>query len=177
MSNPRKKLDVTLDSERGGPGKDRNRPGRNEMENRIMKEHSVILVLAFLLLAGCSTVKVESKRYPGVPLYAPIGHEIVEILRSEPDRSYQKLGEIHLQAEKKPSPREILRKFQEAAAKMGADAVILVADKPGLTGGPVASPKWWKPGPDARSDRIIIGVAIWFSEPQGKILRPRPPAK
>ncbi|MGA2958925.1 MAG: hypothetical protein ABSF48_24805 [Thermodesulfobacteriota bacterium] len=147
------------------------------MESRVMKEHSVILILAFLLLAGCSTVTVESKLYPGVPVYAPIDLEGIEILLSEPDRPYQKFGEIYLQPNGNPSPREILKKFKKAAAKMGADAVILVADKYALTGGPVAGPEWWNPGLSGRSDRIIIGVAIWFPEPQGKILRPRSPAK
>ena len=141
------------------------------MDNRIMKEHSVILILAFLLLAGCSTVMVESKRYPEGPVYVPTDLEGIEILRSEPDHPYQKLGEIYLQPNGNPSPREILKKFKKAAAKMGADAVILVVDKSGLTGGPVASPEWWNPKLSGRSDQIIIGVAIWVPQPQGKILK------
>ena len=141
------------------------------MENRIMKERSVILILAFLFLAGCSTVTVESERYPGVPVYEPTDLEGIEILRSEPNRPYQKLGEIYLQPNGNPSQREILKKFKKAAAKMGADAVILVADKSGLTVGPVASPEWWNPELSARSDRILIGVAIWFPEPEGKIIK------
>ena len=141
------------------------------MENRIIKKQSVIPILAFLLLASCSTITVESKRYPEVPVYAQIDLEGIEILRSEPKRPYQKLGEIYLQPNGNPSPKEILKKFKKAAAKMGADAVILVADKFALTGGQVADPEWWNPKLSGRSDRIIIGVAIWFSENQGKILK------
>jgi hypothetical protein len=35
----------------------------------------------------------------------------------------------------------------------------------------MANLEWWKPEPTGRSDPIIIGLAIWFPEPQGKILK------
>jgi hypothetical protein len=136
----------------------------NERENRIMKHRSVILVLALLLLAGCSTGKVESKLYPGVPLYAPINPKNVEILRSAPSRPYQQMGEIHIQPHDNPSQKEIFKKFKKAAAKMGADAVILVADKSMLTGGPVADPKWWNGELNPGSDKNIVGIAIWYAK-------------
>ena len=47
---------------------------------------------------------------------------------------------------------------------MGADAVVIVADKSMLTGGPVADPKWWKGELNPGSDKDIVGVAIWYSK-------------
>jgi hypothetical protein len=141
------------------------------------KDHPAILVLALLLVAGCSTAVVESKLYPGVPVYEPTSSDRVQILRSDPDHPYQKLGEIYLQPKGNPSQKEILDKFRKAAAKMGADAVILVADRAALTGGPVAGPQWWNRELSPGSDKIIVGVAIWFSEGMGEILKFPSPAK
>jgi hypothetical protein len=140
-------------------------------------DHPAILFLAFLLVAGCSTAIVESKLYPGVPVYEPTNSDRVEILRSEPDRPYQKLGEIYLQPKGNPSQKEILKKLRKAAAKMGADAVILVADKGALTGGPVAGPRWWNRELSPGFDKIIVGVAIWYSEGMGEILKSPSPSK
>jgi len=141
------------------------------MENRIIKQHWAVLVLALLLLSGCSGVKVESKLYPGVPVYVPVNAGSVEILRSFPLRPYQRMGEIRIQPQGTPSQKEILKKFKKAAAKMGADAVVLVADKSMLLGGPVAGPEWVNGELSTGSDRIVVGVAIWLPEPQGKILK------
>ena len=130
-----------------------------------------MLVLVLLLLPACSGIKVESKLYPGVPTYLPISPESVEILRSPPLGPYQRMGEIHIQPQGTPSQKEILKKFKKAAAKMGADAVVLVADKSMLVGGPVAGPEWWNAELSPGSDRIIVGIAIWLPQPQGKILK------
>jgi len=141
------------------------------MENRNIKQHWAILVLTLLFLPGCSGVKVESKIYPGVPVYVPVSPESVEILRSPPLGPCLQLGEIRIQPQETPSQKEIWKKFKKAAAKMGANAVVLVADKSRLVGGPVAAPGWWNGELGTGSDRIIVGVAIWVSAPQGKILK------
>ena len=119
---------------------------------------------AFILLSGCSHVTVETKRNPDTGVYAPVPYKSVAILRSPPQEKYQAIGEIHIQpkANEKPSPGEILKEFRKAAAKIGADAVVLVADPAGLTGGPVAGSEWWKGG-SGRGDRhTVVGVAIWY---------------
>ena len=125
----------------------------------------IVIILAFLFLAGCSTVNVETKRYPEAGIYAPMPYQSVVILRTPPNDRYQRLGEIHIQPQDHPSQAEILKQFKKAAAKIGADAVVLVADPAVLTGGPVAGAEWWNrelaPGPG----RTIVGVAIWYPRP------------
>ncbi len=124
-----------------------------------------IPVLAFLLLAGCSTVTVETRGYPGAPTYAPVPHKAVVILRDPPDQKYQRLGEIQVKPQPNSSAKEIFKSFQKAAAKIGADAVVLVADPAKKTGGAVAGPGFWKRDPASDLGDAIVGVAIWFPRP------------
>ena len=88
------------------------------------------LPLIFLsLLAGCSMVTVESQRYLGVPTYASTDPSTVEILQTVPTRPNVRLGEISLEPQGKPPVSEIEEKLRTAAAKMGANAAVIVADK------------------------------------------------
>jgi hypothetical protein len=52
-------------------------------------------------------------------------------------------------------------KFGQAAAKMGADAVVIVADRTMLMGG-VAMGPWWGRQLDPVYGRVIVGVAIRY---------------
>ncbi len=124
----------------------------------------VVLLCAWLILTGCM-VKVEAKRYPDAGLYAPVAYQSVAILRSPPSRSYEALGEIHLQSNSDLSQKTIFKKLKKAAAKIGADAVVLVADPAGRTGGSVATLKEWRGDLKGVDARTIVGVAIWFPRP------------
>ncbi len=124
----------------------------------------LVLLSALLILSGCMA-KVETKRYPEAGIDAPVAYKSVAILRSPPSRAYQALGEIHLQSKDAPSQKAIFKKLKKAAAKMGADAVVLVADPAGLTQGPVANLAEWKGGLETAGARTIIGVAIWYPRP------------
>lgn len=125
----------------------------------------LVFLCALLILSGCSMAKVEGKRYPDAGIYAPVAYKSVAILRSSPSRSYQALGEIHLLSNSDLSQKTIFKKLKKAAAKMGADAVVLVADPAGLTGGPVAALQEWKGSSKPVDARAIVGVAIWFPRP------------
>lgn len=124
----------------------------------------LVFLCALLILSGCMA-KVETRRYPDAGLYAPVAYQSVAVLRSPPSRSYQALGEIHLQSDSDLSQKTIFKKLKKAAAKMGADAVVLVADPAGLTGGPVAALQEWKGSSKPVDPRTIVGVAIWFPRP------------
>ena len=118
---------------------------------------------ALCLGAGCSKVTVQTKHYPESAVYAPMPAKTVAILPSPPKEKFQSLGEIHIRPKpnENPSPSEVLRKLKKAAAKMGADAVVIAADPAKLTGEPTAPPDWWK-GETGRDGRTVVGVAIWY---------------
>lgn len=120
-----------------------------------------VIVLSFL--AGCSMVTVESQRYLGVPTYAPTNPAQVEILRTEPTRPHVRLGEISLEPQDHPSVAEIEEKLRTAAAKMGADAAVIVADKTQIIGAWVTGP-WFAREADPIYGRVIIAVAIRYKQ-------------
>lgn len=120
-----------------------------------------VIVLSFL--AGCSMVTVESQRYLGVPTYAPTNPAQVEVLRTEPTRPHVRLGEISLEPQDHPSVAEIEEKLRTAAAKMGADAAVIVADKTQIIGAWVTGP-WFAREADPIYGRVIIAVAIRYKQ-------------
>ena len=130
----------------------------------ILRVTTLILALC-LFLAGCSKVKVETRIYPEAGVYAAMPYESVLILRSPPATRFLRLGEIYIQPQGEPSQKEILKKFRKAAGKIGADAVVVVADPAKLTGIPMAAPGWWNRELPPGSGSTIVGVAIWFPAP------------
>jgi hypothetical protein len=87
----------------------------------------------------------------------------VQILRAEPARPHVKLGEITVDAfsSPPPTPPEVDGMLRTAAAKLGADAAVVVVDttQPGL---PVASGTWWGRTPMNRTAREVIAVAVKY---------------
>ncbi len=123
----------------------------------------MILALVFLsLLAGCGMVNVDVRGYDGAPRYAEVDPAGVEILRAPPQGPHERLGDIYIEPKGTPSKIQIFIRLKLAASRMGADAVVLVADKAKLTEGPVADPQWWNRQLPEGSDRTIVGVAIWY---------------
>jgi hypothetical protein len=94
---------------------------------------------SLLALAGC--VSTSFHPAPGFearqdPLISP---DSVLVLRSAPDRPYVTLGEIEAWISGFPSNATAVRRTREAAAAVGADAIIrrgghLFADEPGNEG-------------------------------------------
>ena len=123
----------------------------------------VFLPVIFLsCLAGCSMVTVESQRYLGVPTYAPTDPAKVEILQVAPTRPHVRLGEISLEPQDHPPISEVEDKLRTAAAKMGADAAVIVADKTQIIGAWVTGP-WFAREADPIYGRVIIAVAIRYT--------------
>jgi hypothetical protein len=93
----------------------------------LMKRNSAatlaLVFFAFVLLS-CASVSTETSLLQGAPHLAPTDPASVQILRSEPGRPYERLGEVSLRASGAPGAPEIEEKLQQAAARMGADAII-----------------------------------------------------
>ena len=90
-----------------------------------------------LLLAGCNTVSLNSTAYLGTPNFPPTDPASVEILQTAPTRPHIRLGEITAEPSGNPTKQEIEKKLQVAAAKMGANAVVVVSDRTQIMGGVV----------------------------------------
>src|SRR5262245_41403126 len=89
------------------------------------------------VLAACATVDATSTRYVGVPSFPATDAAKVQILRAEPARAVDRIGEIAVDASTDPAPpvEDIEKRLREEAAKLGASAVQVVSDRIGPYGG------------------------------------------
>ena len=121
--------------------------------------------VALVALTGCNTVSTSVKQDIGGPTYAPTDPAQVQILRTQPTRPHVRLGEVTVQPSSDSVPvTEIEAALQKAAAKMGADAAVVVYDKTQTTGAYVTGP-WWGRQVQTVQGRVIIAVAIHYTGP------------
>ena len=119
-------------------------------------------VVALVVLTGCNTVSTSIKQDIGGPTYPPSDPAQVQILRTAPTRPHVRLGEVTVQPSSDSVPvTEIEAALQKAAAKMGADAAVVVYDKTQTTGAYVTGP-WWGRQVQTIQGRVIIAVAIKY---------------
>jgi hypothetical protein len=117
---------------------------------------------ALFVGAGCSTVSTTSSRYPGSPTFPPSDPAKVEVVRAEPVRPHVRLGEI------KPAPfspsvdaKTIETALRKQAAKLGADAVVVVSDRVQGPEAPFVG-GWRTRSAEAVPLREIVAVAIKY---------------
>ena len=122
-----------------------------------------VLALA-MLLTGCSFVSTRLQPYVGGPRFPPTDPTRVEILRAEPTRAHVRLGEIFAEPSGQPTVAQYEQALREAAAKMGADAVVVVYDQMQVLGTVVSGP-WWAPSASPIVGRVVVGLAIRYSGP------------
>jgi len=89
----------------------------------------------------------------------------VQILRTEPKAPHDRLGEVVVDASTDPPPSvvEIEQKMCQAAAKMGANAVVIVLDRVQPVAAYVTGPYWGR-SIESVSGRKVIGIAIRFRQ-------------
>jgi hypothetical protein len=123
----------------------------------------VVLIAFAMLLAACATVDVTTTQYLGAPRYQPTEPTAVQILRTEPTVPHDRLGEIMVDASTEPAPpiTEVEQKVCKAAAKLGADAVVVVYDRVQPVAAYVSGP-WWGRSVDTVSGRKLVAVAIRY---------------
>jgi hypothetical protein len=115
------------------------------------------------LATGCNTVWVKSKQYLGVANYPPTDPASIQILQAQPTAANVKLGEITLQPQGNSAKATIEQKLRLAASKMGANAVVIVADQTMVFGTTVMGP-WWSQTTSPDVGRVIVGVAIRYTQ-------------
>lgn len=121
-------------------------------------------VVAALLLAGCSFVSTRVQPYIGGPAYPPSDPAKVVILRGEPGRPHERLGEVFAQPSGDPTIQQYEQALREGGAKMGADAVVVVYDRMQVVGTMVTGP-WWAPEASPIVGRVVVGLAIRYTGP------------
>ena len=127
-----------------------------------MRQFSLIAlaVMLCLLTAGC--MSVQTSQPLGTPIYKATDPSSISILRTPPERQNTRLGRITIEPTSSSTTRQIEEKFQQEAAKWGANAVVIVADQTELMGVVVSGP-WWGEDVSPDLDRVIVGVAIRYN--------------
>jgi len=83
---------------------------------------------ALFLLAGCDTVYTTHTKIGG-PEFPPSDPAKVEILREEPTQPHVRLGDVRAEpSSEEVDAKEIEEALREEAAKIGADAAVVVYD-------------------------------------------------
>jgi len=125
---------------------------------------STLVAVATLLFAtGCNTVSISSNQYIGGPQFAPSNPADIQILREMPTRPHVRLGEVRAEpSSESVGVPKIEQALREAAAKMGADAVVIVYDRTQVTGAMVTGP-WYGRTIQETTGLVIIGVAIKYT--------------
>jgi hypothetical protein len=129
--------------------------------NRILR--GLLLATSLGALAACTSIDVKSTPYPAAAKYAPSDPDKIEILRSEPSRDHEKIGEIQIDASTDPAPPliDLGDTLRKEAAKIGADAVIVMQYREVS----VPDPKAGNPPPPSAPTVIIhrgMAVAIKY---------------
>ncbi|HOW84377.1 MAG TPA: hypothetical protein P5119_03375 [Candidatus Aminicenantes bacterium] len=120
-----------------------------------------ISILALTLLAAGTVACYHpygSRLYPDRPRFRPSDPAAVELIRREPRRDHIQLGEVWIRPTWRMDRFFVEGVLREKAAAMGADALVIVADR-FFREGVVFS--YWH-GPRTVYERQIVGVAIRF---------------
>ncbi|HTR42421.1 MAG TPA: hypothetical protein VMH87_12465 [Pseudomonadales bacterium] len=126
---------------------------------------SLVLLTAtvvLIALTGCNTVSTSTTKYLGSPAVPITDADQVQVLHQWPNEAYDSLGEITaVPSNGSVKEEKIDRKLQKTGAKMGADAVVIVSDRAGMTGDRISGPFYDR---NLKPDEgpVIIGVAIRF---------------
>jgi hypothetical protein len=123
------------------------------------KRLAIILLAVFAAATAVSCYRPYGYRlYPETPRFAPTDPARVDLLRREPRRDHIRLGEVWIRPGPAAGRYEVEGLLREKAALMGADALVIVADRFFRDG--VVYSYWHGPRPVYR--RQIVGVAIRY---------------
>jgi len=125
-----------------------------------MKTKSLAIALLAVLLAGtvgCYQT-YGARYYPHMRNFPPTSPAQVVLLRSEPRRAHIALGEVWIRPRYYMDRYQVESMLKEKAARMGADAVVIVRDKYYREG---VVYNYWR-GSRAVYERHIVGIAIRY---------------
>ena len=135
------------------------------MKRKVRYITTFAALTGLMAVTGCNTVSINSKQYLGGPIYPPTDPLQIQILRTEPTRPHVQLGQVQAEPSSDSVPtQQIEQALQKSAAKMGANAVVIIADRTQIMGAVVTGPLWGRQL-DTIAGRVIVGVAIRYSGP------------
>lgn len=113
-------------------------------------------------VTGCQTVSTSNTQEIGGPTFPPSDPATVQILRTVPTKPHVRLGEVRAEPSDESVPAaKIEEALRKAAAKMGADAAVVVLDQTQVTGAYVTGP-WYGRSIQRIEGRVIVAVAIKY---------------
>jgi hypothetical protein len=114
-------------------------------------------------LGACATIDAISTQYIGAPRPAPTDPAQVAIVHAVPTQPHDGLGEIIVDASTSPAPpvEDVEGRLRAEAARMGADAVLIVVDRIQPIGTYVYG-SYWGPSFQPVTGRRVVGVAIKY---------------
>jgi hypothetical protein len=132
-------------------------------DSRAKIYQGVLLAALGCMLVSCATIDATVTQYAGAPRFPATNPAAVEILRVEPIRPHERLGEIEVDASAEPAPpiEKVEDKLRAEAASLGADAVVVVVDRLQPVGAFVSGP-WFGRDVDVIKGRKVVGVAIKY---------------
>jgi hypothetical protein len=112
---------------------------------------------------ACAKLDTTTTSYTGAPHYPPVHSASVHILRTHPTQSHDRLGEIAVDTATHSATRgnEVEQKLRQEAAKLGADAVVVVYDRLHPVGAYVMG-GYWDQSVETVTERDVVGVAIKY---------------
>ena len=122
-----------------------------------MNAKSILTAVAILIVAvGCNTISVETKQNIAAPNFPPTDPATVQVLDARPPGGWVFLGDINMTVEGKPTKAAIQTKFRTAAAKMGANAVVVVSDRIVVLSTYISGPAWGQEASPITGRQIIV---------------------
>jgi uncharacterized protein YbjQ (UPF0145 family) len=124
---------------------------------------SLLLGVITCWLVACASLNTTMTPYAGASHYPPGDPASVQILRTEPTKSHDRLGEIVVDAATHSATpgNKVEQKLRQEAAKLGADAVVVVYDRLQPMGASVMS-GYWDRSIETVTGHTIVGVAIKY---------------
>jgi hypothetical protein len=123
-----------------------------------------VAAVFLLTLTGCNTVSTRTTQYVGVPSYPATDPATVQITRVQPAQPHVRIGEIVCEPSSLNTPvPKIEAKLQQAGAKLGANAVVIVVDRTESVGAVVMG-SWYSRQVSPVIGRVIVGVAVRYTQ-------------
>jgi hypothetical protein len=128
--------------------------------------HALLLGALACTLVSCASIDSTTTRYAGAPRFPPTDPATVQILRSDPGQPHDRLGEVMIDASVDPEPpiEAVEARLRNEAAKIGADAVVVVYDRIQRVGTIVSGGYGYRTAFPVTGHRVV-GIAIKYGPP------------